>query len=443
MAITVTAAGTATSTTSTATLAITTTAAMAVGDVIVVVVASDNNGASGANSVSSVTDGSSNVYRVDAHEIQDPGNAALGATIHFFVATCTTALASGGTITVNYSPNTLNKAAAVWRMTPTSSSFKISRLATAVGGAAATANATVTTASLSSGDVVIGGLAIENNAATTADSDVSNGSWSTAQTATANGGSQALSMHVTTQYKVVTGTGTQTYNLTSAAFDRCIAACTYREVDVSGVAKTETLVDTFTGGTLDTTNWPTNSNATQSGTLILTMPAGGNALVATSGALRHHDSYVLMENTAFPADTGTECGMFVRLNGSGDERYGIIKIGTALFFQDRYSIRSGVVVDNGSGSIVYNATNHRWWCIRETAGKVTYETSPDGTTWTVQRTVGTNLRHGATTQTHIDMFDGTPTVGQTWLPDNYNVPPTTGKGPPFPSSRVRPVLFRR
>jgi hypothetical protein len=250
-------------------------------------------------------------------------------------------------------------------------------------------------------------------------------------------------MQLSTQYKVVTGTGTQTYNLTSAAVDRAITAVTFREVDGSGTAKTETLTDTFTGGSINATNWPTTSNATQSGTLILTMTGGGgNAFVADAGTLKFRDSYVLMENTAFPASTATENALFLRRSGDGNERVGFVKINATLFFQNRYDAgaSTGVVTDNTS--IAYNSTNHRWWKLKETAGKVTYETSPDGTTWTVQRTIGTPLRWGVTdAQTHIDMFDGV--AAQTWLPDNYNVPPATGKGPPFSPPRVRRVLLRR
>ncbi|HEY5928372.1 MAG TPA: hypothetical protein VIV11_42090 [Kofleriaceae bacterium] len=35
-------------------------------------------------------------------------------------------------------------------------------------------------------------------------------------------------------------------------------------------------------------------------------------------------------------------------------------------------------------NIAYDATNHRWWQIRELAGTMYWETSPDGVTWTVR-----------------------------------------------------------
>lgn len=40
-------------------------------------------------------------------------------------------------------------------------------------------------------------------------------------------------------------------------------------------------------------------------------------------------------------------------------------------------------------TLTYNATNHAWWRIRESAGTVSWDTSLDGLTWTTQRTLAT------------------------------------------------------
>lgn len=44
---------------------------------------------------------------------------------------------------------------------------------------------------------------------------------------------------------------------------------------------------------------------------------------------------------------------------------------------------------NNVETLTYNATDHRWWRIREAAGTVYFEVSPDGTTWTVVRSLPT------------------------------------------------------
>jgi hypothetical protein len=36
------------------------------------------------------------------------------------------------------------------------------------------------------------------------------------------------------------------------------------------------------------------------------------------------------------------------------------------------------------GSVLYAPVQHRWWRIRETAGTLSWDTSPDGKTWTAQ-----------------------------------------------------------
>jgi hypothetical protein len=49
-----------------------------------------------------------------------------------------------------------------------------------------------------------------------------------------------------------------------------------------------------------------------------------------------------------------------------------------------FSSRSGFF-DGGATTLAYNATTHRWWRLRVTSGTLLWETSPDGDTWTTQR----------------------------------------------------------
>lgn len=228
MALTVTAGGTANSTSSSASLALNAGVRCEAKDWIVVCVAADNNGTNGATSTTGVTDAAGNTYTLRADRLQDPGAAGDGVSLRVYVAPCTVPLSATQQITVAFSPNTTSKAAAVWRIRPAASGA-VNFLGES-GTVAATANPTHTTASMSAGQLVIGATAAETNVTPTADSDTTNGTWSTAQVATANTGTAGTSAVLTTQFKVVTATATQTYNTTLVANDHAVSCLRFSEV---------------------------------------------------------------------------------------------------------------------------------------------------------------------------------------------------------------------
>jgi hypothetical protein len=86
----------------------------------------------------------------------------------------------------------------------------------------ATGTPTVTTATVTIGDVVIAVLAAESNVAVTQDGDSTNGAWSTQMTATGNTGTLLTSSRVAAQTKIVTATATQTYNPTLTSCDNIL-----------------------------------------------------------------------------------------------------------------------------------------------------------------------------------------------------------------------------
>lgn len=185
----------------------------------VLVVAVDNADTNGqAHGTFTVTDTKSNTWTRRQSPLYDPGAASAGVEGGIF----TTAqnggtLTTGDTITVTLGVNTTNKVIALWEVT---TSGTISYVTGGDGTGSNTATPTVTTGSITSGDMVIGGLFSEAGTAVTytGDSDTSNGNWSTQQTASVGSGS--LGMGLTTQWKTTTGTGTQTYNpVPSAATD--------------------------------------------------------------------------------------------------------------------------------------------------------------------------------------------------------------------------------
>lgn len=249
MALTITAAGTGNSTTSSATLAFDCGASFAVGDMVVVCVSADNNGSGGATSLSSVTDAQGNTYTQRVNNTQDPGAAAAGQTLGIYTAIVTTALVTTDDITVNFSPNTAAKAALVWKVVAGATEFP--KFVAAGSTAAATASPTTGAVSVNSGDVIIGALARESNSTVTADADTTNGNWSTQVSVAGNTGTNATSSQITSQWKVVTATGNQTYNPTATSADLVIgyieatpAARIQRTADDTGTG-TESATGTF------------------------------------------------------------------------------------------------------------------------------------------------------------------------------------------------------
>jgi hypothetical protein len=218
--VVVTTAGSGNSATSTATLAFDCGNSFAIGDVIVVCISADNNGASGVSSLTSVTDAGGNVYEL-LQATYDPGAAAAGQTVGIAWARITTALITTDDVTINFSPNTVSKAAVVHKLDP-DTGITIQKVTSGFTAGSATGTPTVTTATVTIGDVVIAAIAAESNAAFTGDSDTTNGSWSTQTTAVGNTGTSGTSSRVASQTKIVTATATQTYNPTITSCDNIL-----------------------------------------------------------------------------------------------------------------------------------------------------------------------------------------------------------------------------
>lgn len=120
-------------------------------------------------------------------------------------------LTTGTTLTITTSVATTRRAVTLMEIVPGGGSlFYING---AVGTGSNTSSPTITTASITNGNILIAACFNEWEAApTTQDADTTNGSWSTAQSN--GGGTTAAGMWVSSQRKIVTATAAQTYNLT-------------------------------------------------------------------------------------------------------------------------------------------------------------------------------------------------------------------------------------
>jgi len=147
------------------------------------------------------------------------------------------------------------------------------------------------------------------------------------------------------------------------------------------------LADDFNDNTVDAAKWP-NSFGTFSetgGRARVSCDAGFNAY---SSALTYRLSESQVSLRAFPPAAGgatTEAWtqVLVKQQTSGtDLGFEISPLSGNLTMFSRVGF-----FDAGAVAITYDATAHAWLRVRETGGTTYWETSPDGSTWTQQRTL--------------------------------------------------------
>ena len=194
----------------------------------VLALAYDNSGGGGADPYSSITDNAGNTWTSRLNRLNDPGAASAGSTLRIFTSFVSSLLTTN-TITVSFNSSTTAKSFTLTEFSSNTPDFIAGFLS---AGTPATGTSTTPTAaalSMTSGDAIFGAMANEGNATITADTDTTNGSWSTQQTQ--NNGTGTSGMQVASQFKIVNATGNQTYNLTlSASGDWVIGAIRIREV---------------------------------------------------------------------------------------------------------------------------------------------------------------------------------------------------------------------
>lgn len=252
------------------TLAITTTAAIAINDLVVVRWAADN--LSATTPTGAVTDSGGNTYT--AHAFRGNNATAAAGIVGGIAATKATAVvALGGTITLTLSGAVTAKAMYAESFTGADNTL---RNAVVLGSGASTIS-TVQSGSATSGDLVIGNMAVEDRAAPTFDSDTTNGAWSTGVTKpNATTGTVTACVETNGQYKIVTATGTQVFNHTNANTDWAAMIAVFQQTPTTPVtaatrATTWTTFSTLTAATRATT-W---------NVLAITVPGAPTGLAAT------------------------------------------------------------------------------------------------------------------------------------------------------------------
>jgi hypothetical protein len=231
VAITITEAGTGTSTTSSTTLAITPTVSFDVNDTIVVCSAHDNIPGFLSPYISSVTDSQSNTYT--GNGAKTTGGAGYDrATSAIYSSNITTALSTSDTITITFVGSITAKAVVLYKVSVASGKKANRRVIAVLAPSANITSLARVSQSMVTGEAVIMALAIEDTATVTGDSDTLNGSWSSAYSVTAVGGTATSSMQMFTQTKIVTANGSQTWNTSFSSADTAVTYAIFEEVSI-------------------------------------------------------------------------------------------------------------------------------------------------------------------------------------------------------------------
>lgn len=198
----------------------------------VLCIALDNSGTAGANTISpaTATDSAGNTWTLRQNNLFDNGAASAGVEIAIYTAKISS-LTTAQSITVTWTSTT--PTAKVWTLNEfTAGTGKLINYVTgAIGTGSTTGTPTITSGSLNNGDAIVGMGGAESSDTWAGDADTTNGSWSTHQHNVA--GSGATGMSITSQRKIVSSSGSQTYNPTLTSVDVILGWIQLAEINAS------------------------------------------------------------------------------------------------------------------------------------------------------------------------------------------------------------------
>jgi len=215
-ALTLTDRGSTTASASSTSVTFTPASTVLTGTLGVLVVTSRNTGSGGSTKIftaSSFTDPLGNIWTRQLDAIYTPGTASQGAEVAAYTAPITTQITTSDTVTITVGTATTGRVVSCYEVSGANGSPTVvasaaisDGLTTGQGGNPLS----MTTASITSADAVICWVGRQNGTTmTTGDTDTVNGSWS----AVLDAGQSTVPMRLSRQYKVVTATGTQTWDV--------------------------------------------------------------------------------------------------------------------------------------------------------------------------------------------------------------------------------------
>jgi hypothetical protein len=180
------------------------------------------------------------------------------------------------------------------------------------------------------------------------------------------------------------------------------------------VAKTETLIDRFAIESGSKWGGYGGGVSVDSGRLSI-VPTDSFLGIYSMSNYDLTSSYIMIQLIQPPAVGAGSISLTMNALVSPGNHEAIVWENDQLYFREYISDAPSEV------SVAYNAVDHQWLRIRESAGTVYWETSPDSLNWTTQRSKTSGI--GALTSIVINIFSGywdtEPSVG-TALLDNFN-----------------------
>lgn len=195
-----------------ATLPLTTAGTIAVGNTLILVVANDN--AIDTGIYPTISDPRGNTWNQRVAVTNDPGIANAGMSLSIHTCYVQNPYTNGDVLGISYS----TPPRAAWRIEEFSGLADAPPAVTNTNiGSGSSGNVTITPTA--AGQLVHGGYGAETNNTLIGDADSTDGTWATAKTQVSNSGTASTSVSQIAQYKIVTGTALQTWNITNSGGD--------------------------------------------------------------------------------------------------------------------------------------------------------------------------------------------------------------------------------
>ncbi len=404
MAITVSEFGSNGATTTATTIAVSGTGP-AVGDILVVLFGRNDIASDTITDTVAVSGGgaTTQLARHTFSSLGVAGTAADGCVGVAFVLRVTTAFATSTTITVTC-PSTARRVLKVVRLqgnTVVPSEFNPK-----------TNSGTTSTSALSidnvnvAGACVIGCIVSEWRATSLGgDSDTLNGSWSAISTAAAGTAGSNADLSLGYQTKIVSSSGTQSFQATAGTSDWAQIGLVFREAPLWG-----SISDDFTGSSLSFPGWQgTFGTVTVSGNKVNLLTTDFSGANSEYNNLTGSSVFIKADTTA-----SGQNAFDMRWNGDGNNCARIMRQGSTLY-RAVYSAGSPVLFD----TIAYDATAHAWWRIRESGGTIYLGVaSSSGGSWT--EVSATNPTAWDLTMTTVNLFADNTGSGS-WSASKLNI----------------------
>lgn len=233
------------------------------------------------------------------------------------------------------------------------------------------------------------------------------------------------------------------FGITTAPFGDKGAITTYFRTafaqyrGVVSSAPLSTLVDTFTTAPIGS-QWTVNGAGVQDGQLYVN--ATQNAGVPVFSSARSAAGYtftgssLMFELKAVPGIAGNtvnaQAWVMDPTPADTVDRIGFEYVGATNTLDCLGQTGATYTPIGTTTSLTYDPVAHRWLRIAHSGTAITWQTSPDGLTWTTRRTLSTGIPTWTTKTTLIASFEASRTTGtnDTLRIDNVNTTPTTIPG---------------